>query len=73
MFCHRGTLINPNNMPQRRRSLRWKCCILFFETTVDVLHTGKLELFEADLLKEGSFDAGVKGADYLFHTARCAS
>jgi len=38
--------------------------------------TGKLELHEADLLKEGSFDAAVKGAHFVFHTAspfqRCA-
>jgi hypothetical protein len=37
---------------------------------------GKLELHEADLLKEGSFDAAVKGAHFVFHTAspffRCA-
>eukprot|EP00877_Chromochloris_zofingiensis_P001340 jgi/Chrzof1/11206/Cz05g28010.t1 len=30
---------------------------------------GNLELFEADLLKEGSFDAAVEGATYVFHTA----
>ena len=30
---------------------------------------GNLELHEADLLKEGSFDNVVKGADYVFHTA----
>ena len=30
---------------------------------------GNLELHEADLLKEGSFDNVVKGADLLFHTA----
>lgn len=30
---------------------------------------GSLELFEADLLKEGSFDAAVKGAKYVMHTA----
>jgi saccharopine dehydrogenase-like NADP-dependent oxidoreductase len=30
---------------------------------------GKLTLHEADLLKEGSFDEVVKGADYVFHTA----
>jgi nucleoside-diphosphate-sugar epimerase len=30
---------------------------------------GKLELHEADLLKPGSFDEVVKGADYVFHTA----
>ncbi len=28
-----------------------------------------LELFEADLLSEGSFDAAVAGADYVVHTA----
>lgn len=30
---------------------------------------GKLELHEADLLKQGSFDKVVEGADYVFHTA----
>jgi len=29
----------------------------------------KLEIVEADLLKEGSFDDAVKGATYVFHTA----
>ena len=31
--------------------------------------SGKLELFEADLLKEGSFDDAVKGCSVVFHTA----
>jgi hypothetical protein len=30
---------------------------------------GKLELFEADLLTDGSFDEAVSGAQYVFHTA----
>ena len=30
---------------------------------------GKLTLHEADLLKSGSFDEVVKGADFVFHTA----
>lgn len=30
---------------------------------------GKLTLHEADLLKQGTFDEVVKGADYVFHTA----
>ena len=34
-------------------------------------------MHEADLLKEGSFDAAVKGAHFVFHTAspffRCVS
>jgi uncharacterized protein YbjT (DUF2867 family) len=30
---------------------------------------GKLTLHEADLLKQGSFDEVVKGADFVFHTA----
>eukprot|EP00877_Chromochloris_zofingiensis_P003091 jgi/Chrzof1/12783/Cz07g07130.t1 len=30
---------------------------------------GSLELVEADLLKEGSFDEAVKGVTYVFHTA----
>lgn len=30
---------------------------------------GNLQFFEADLLTEGSFDAAVKGADYVFHVA----
>ncbi len=31
--------------------------------------TGKLELWEADLLKEGSFDSAAKGCDAVFHMA----
>ncbi len=31
--------------------------------------SGKLELWEADLLKEGSFDAAAKGCDAVFHMA----
>ncbi|MDA3845852.1 MAG: NAD-dependent epimerase/dehydratase family protein [Vallitaleaceae bacterium] len=30
---------------------------------------GKLVVYEADLLKEGSFDEAVSGADYVMHTA----
>lgn len=30
---------------------------------------GKLELFEADLLEEGSFDAAMKGCEIVIHTA----
>eukprot|EP00798_Chlamydomonas_sp_ICE-L_P013847 gene13847-19770_t len=30
---------------------------------------GTLQLFEADLLKEGSFDAACEGVDYVFHVA----
>jgi nucleoside-diphosphate-sugar epimerase len=30
---------------------------------------GTLQLFEADLLKEGSFDAAIEGARFVFHTA----
>jgi dihydroflavonol-4-reductase len=30
---------------------------------------GKLELFEADLLKPGSFDAAIKGCTVVFHVA----
>lgn len=30
---------------------------------------GTLELCEADLLKQGSFDKVIEGADYVFHTA----
>ncbi len=30
---------------------------------------GKLELWEADLLKEGSFDAAARGCDAVFHMA----
>ena len=32
-------------------------------------HKGKLELFEADLLKEGSFDAPMEGCEIVIHTA----
>ena len=41
----------------------------------EVLHAlaaalpGNLELHEADLLREGSFDSIVEGAHYVFHTA----
>lgn len=30
---------------------------------------GKLELFNADLMKEGSFDEAIKGATVVIHTA----
>lgn len=30
---------------------------------------GTLELYEADLLKQGDFDDVVKGADFVLHTA----
>lgn len=30
---------------------------------------GTLELYEADLLNEGSFDKVTSGVDYVFHTA----
>lgn len=30
---------------------------------------GTLDLYEADLLKEGEFDDVVKGADFVLHTA----
>ena len=33
------------------------------------LHPGKLELFNADLLNDGDFDAPMKGCDIVFHTA----
>ncbi|KAK9803315.1 hypothetical protein WJX73_000726 [Symbiochloris irregularis] len=45
------------------------------ERKTEVLHKlaealpGNLELREADLLKEGSFDDAVAGADFVFHTA----
>lgn len=32
-------------------------------------HPGRLELFEADLLSSGSFDAACEGADVVVHTA----
>lgn len=31
--------------------------------------TERLHLFKANLLEEGSFDAGVEGCDGVFHTA----
>lgn len=37
-------------------------------TLADAL-PGKLELFEADLLKAGDFDEVVRGADFVLHTA----
>lgn len=33
-------------------------------------HPGRLELVEADLLEDGSFDAAAKGCVGAFHTAR---
>ena len=30
---------------------------------------GTLELYEADLLNDGSFDKVISGADFVFHTA----
>jgi nucleoside-diphosphate-sugar epimerase len=32
-------------------------------------HPGRLELFEADLLMDGSFDEGMKGCEVVFHVA----
>lgn len=32
-------------------------------------HAGRLELFEADLLRPGSFDAAIDGCRYVFHVA----
>ena len=32
-------------------------------------YSGKLQLFEADLLTEGSFDESMKGCDVVIHTA----
>ena len=32
-------------------------------------HTGTLELYEADLMKSGSFDDAFHGCHYIFHTA----
>ena len=31
----------------------------------------RLELVEADLLRDGSFDAAVRGCAHVYHTARC--
>ena len=45
------------------------------DAKTEVLHAlaaalpGSLELHEADLLQEGSFDSVVKGAAYVFHMA----
>lgn len=32
-------------------------------------NTGTLDLFEADLLIDGSFDEAVRGSHYVFHVA----
>src|SRR5205823_12929193 len=32
-------------------------------------HPGRLELFEADLLADGSFDEAMKGCEAVFHVA----
>ena len=45
------------------------------EAKTETLHAlaaalpGKLELHEADLLQDGSFDSVVKGAHFVFHCA----
>jgi nucleoside-diphosphate-sugar epimerase len=36
---------------------------------LDLPHSGNLKLFEADLLKEGSFTDAIKGCSIVFHTA----
>ena len=36
---------------------------------VEQQSSGKLTVYEADLLEKGSFDEAVKGTEYVFHTA----
>jgi nucleoside-diphosphate-sugar epimerase len=50
------------------RSISNKDKVAHLEKLADAL-PGTLALHEADLLKEGSFDEVVKGADFVFHTA----
>jgi nucleoside-diphosphate-sugar epimerase len=38
-------------------------------TELSEIHTGKLKIFEADLLKEGSFDEAVREVSVVIHTA----
>jgi len=50
------------------RSVSNKDKVAHLEKLAEAL-PGTLTLHEADLLKEGSFDEVVKGADYVFHMA----
>ena len=50
------------------RSISGKDKVAHLEALAQAL-PGNLKLYEADLLEEGSFDAVVEGADYIFHTA----
>lgn len=38
-------------------------------TTLQQAHPGRLSLFAADLLRDGTFDAAMQGADTVFHVA----
>lgn len=38
-------------------------------TALDARYPDRLRLFEADLMKSGSFDAAIKGCDVVFHVA----
>ena len=40
-----------------------------YQHLLDITTTGKLEIFEADLLKDGAFDKAVEGCEIVMHTA----
>lgn len=50
------------------RSLKDKSKIQHLQRLADAL-PGSLELVEADLLQDGSFDAAVSGVEFVFHVA----
>lgn len=54
-----------------RMTVRNKAKVEKYQHLLDIekKSDGKLEIFEAELLKEGSFDEVIDGADYVMHTA----
>ncbi len=54
-----------------RITVRSKSDVAKYQHLLDIERdtTGKLLIYEADLLKDGSFDEAVNGADYVMHTA----
>jgi nucleoside-diphosphate-sugar epimerase len=54
-----------------RATVREKSKIKKYQHLIDIAEKepGKIEIFEADLVKEGSFDEAVKGAEAIIHVA----
>jgi nucleoside-diphosphate-sugar epimerase len=57
-FVVRATVRNPRDKTRVSHLLR-----------MSEQFPGKLHLFEADLLKEGSFDEAIRGCNIVFHVA----